>query len=528
MRRWSKGLIFPFLALILGWVLSAIILISGCQSKSPAREEQVQGRSGEYGDMLPAPETEEQILRRRLAAAGEHFQNGRYERSLEIIRELEIANAPNAEIPYLRARIAMAQKDSTLALFHLKKILDIGVQQLGLDQKRDVYRLLASLSYDSRDFEQAYRYFLEMVNLSDQEVSTATWIRLAEIAFYTRGDEAAAKIYLLNCLSADLSDIGEANRRLLDRLSRALRWSTLEAEQFGCNDANVSALQIDGDDLWIGTWNGGISRYSVGSGESTLYKVGSESLTPRTVRAIEVTPARVWIGTYQGLFQYKKSTSRWQEMQFFGDKVEALEAVGETVFVGTLGRGLWRSTARGWEKITQAGLPGEFINCLVASDDYLLIGTLNLGLVVLDLHTGRLRSFDSINPDLTARNVITLLVDDEDNLWIGTYGEGLYRWDRRENAVEHFSKASGQLADDWVLCAVQARTGLYFGTFGGGVTHLSAQGRSWQQIGLRQGLAALDISAVTYSPPRLYFGTLGSGISVLDESLVLGGTRGIE
>lgn len=518
----------PFSHLILGWGLSAVILISGCQSKSPTRQEQVQGRNAEHGEVLPAPETEEQTLRRQLAAAQEHFQNGRYERSLKILRELEIAETASVEIPYLQARIAMAQKDSTLALFHLKKILDIGVQQLEVDQKREVYRLLASLSYDARDFQQAYRYYLEMANLSDQEVSAETWIRLAEIAFYTRGDGAAAKTYLLNCLSTDLSDIGEANHRLLDRLSRRLRWSTLEAQQFGLNDANVSALQIDGDDLWIGTWNGGISRYSVGSGGYTLFNIGSESLTARTVRTIEVTPARVWIGTYQGLFQYTKSTSRWQEMQFFGDKVEALEAVGETVFVGTLGRGLWRSTARGWEKITQGGLPGEFINCLVASDDYLLIGTLNLGLVVLDLHTGRLRGFDSINPDLTARNVITLLVEDEDNLWIGTYGEGLYKWDRRGNAVEHFSKASGQLADDWVLCAAQSRTGLYFGTFGGGITHLSAQERSWRQIGLRQGLAALDISAVTYSPPRLYFGTLGSGISVLDESLVSGGTRGIE
>jgi ligand-binding sensor domain-containing protein len=528
MRRWSKRPVFLLCSLILGWVLSAVILISGCQSKSSARQEQVQGSSEEYGEVLPAPETEEQILRRKLAAAHEHFQNGRYETSLEILRELEIAESANAEIPYLQARIALAQKDSTLALFHLKRIVDSGVQQLEVDQKREVYRLLATLSYDSRDFEQAYRYYLEMVNLSDREVSAETWIRLAEIAFYTRGDEAAAKIYLLNRLSANPSDIEEADRRLFDRLARRLRWSTLEAEQFGLNDANVSALQIDGDDLWSGTWNGGVSRYSVGSGESTLFKIGSESLTARTVRTIEVTPARVWIGTYQGLFQYTKSTSRWQEMQFFGDKVEALEAVGETVFVGTLGRGLWRSTVRGWEKITQGGLPGEFVNCLVASNDYLLIGSLNLGLVVLDLHTGRLRSFDSINPDLTARNVITLLVEDEDNLWIGTYGQGLYRWNRRENAVEHYSKASGQLADDWVLCAVQARTGLYFGTFGGGITLLSAQGRSWQRIGLRQGLAALDISAVTYAPPRLYFGTLGSGIAVLDESLVLGGTRGIE
>ena len=521
MRRWSRRL-------ILGGVLSAVILISGCQSKTPARQEQVHGRSEEYGDAPPAADTEELILRRRLAAAQEHFQNGRYEKSLEILRNLEIEETANAEIVYLQARIAMAQKDSSLALFHLKKIMDSGVQQLDTDKKREVYRLLANLSYDSRDFEQAYRYYLEVANLSDQEISAETWIRLAEIAFYIRGDAAAAKIYLKNCSSEDLRDIGEANRRLLDRLSRRLRWSTLETERFGLEDANISALQIDGDDLWIGTWNGGISRYSIGSGETTVFKMGGQSLTARTVRTIEVTPARVWIGSYQGLFLYTKSTSRWQEMQFFGDKVEALEAVGETIFIGTLGRGLWRSTARGWERITQGGLPGEFINCLVARDEYLLIGTLDLGLVLLDLHTGRLRSFDSINPELTARNVITLLVEDEDNLWIGTYGEGLYRWDRRENTVEHFSKASGQLADDWILCGVQARTGLYFGTFGGGVTHLSAQERAWRQIGLRQGLAALDISAAIYSPPRLYFGTLGSGISVLDESLVFGGTRGIE
>jgi len=521
MRRWSK-------ALIAGWVLAAVLLIYGCQSEAERRQGPLQGAGQERGGFFPAPQAEEQTFRRRLSAAREHFQSGRYERSLDILRELEIANPPNAGIAYLQARIAMAQNDPSLALFNLKKVLDSGVQQLEVDQRREVYRMLASLSYDSRDFEQAYRYFLEMVNLSGQEVSTETWLRLAEIAFYTRGDEAAAKIHLLNCLSADLSDIGEEDDRLIDRLSRRLRWSTLEAKQFGLSDTNVSALQIDGDDLWIGTWNGGISRYSVGSGESTLFQTGSESLTARTVRAIEVTPARVWIGTYQGLFQYTKSTSRWREMQFFGDKVEALEAVGEAVFVGTLGQGLWRSTAKGWKKITQGGLPGEFINCLVASDDYLLIGTLNLGLVVMNLRTGRLRSFDSINPDLGARNVITLLVEDEENLWIGTYGEGLYRWNRRGNTVEHFSKASGELADDWVLCAVQTRTGLYFGTFGGGVTHLSKEERSWRRIGLRQGLTALDISAATYYPPRLYFGTLGSGISVLDESLVFDGTRGIE
>ena len=114
----------------------------------------------------------------------------------------------------------------------------------------------------------------------------------------------------------------------------------------------------------------------------------------------------------------------------------------------------------------------------------------------------------------------------------GTYGEGLYRWNRRENRIDHFSKASGAITDDWVLCAIRTESGLYFGTFGGGVSRFVAgnegEGDRWKRIGLRQGLSALDISSATYDPPRVYFGTLGSGVSILDESLVPIGSPGIE
>jgi ligand-binding sensor domain-containing protein len=168
------------------------------------------------------------------------------------------------------------------------------------------------------------------------------------------------------------------------------------------------------------------------------------------------------------------------------------------------------------------------VNSLAATDDHLLIGTLNLGLVVMSLKTGRIFSFDSINPNLEARNVITLLAEDDDTLWIGTYGEGLYRWKRSVNTIEHFSKTSGEIADDWILCALRADSGLYFGTFGGGVSRFLPEQDLWERIGLRRGLSALDISSATYAAPYLFFGTLGSGISILDESLVLDGSGGIE
>jgi tetratricopeptide (TPR) repeat protein len=478
------------------------------------------------GQAPPPVEKEQQLLQRRLESAREHFRHGEYEISRRLLRE--IAEPDHPEALFLLARIALAEDDLLLASFYLRRVLEGDLYRLPAEQRPEAARLLGDLSYDSGDLEEAYQAYLQAVNLSAGRVPPEIWSRLAEIAFYRRNDAEAARAFLLERYDGrapgPAEEAGEG--ALMQRLSRRLRFGNLGPQQFGLQDANISALGVDGDDLWIGTWNGGICRYSVGRGSSTVFESGGQSLIPRTVRSIEITPTRIWIGTYQGLYQYTKSNSRWQRIGFFEDeRIEALVFVDDTLYVGTLGSGLWRSAAGGWERIRWSGLPGDFVNCLLAAGEHLLIGTLNLGVAVLELKTGRVTSFDSINPNLTARNVITLLLEDENTLWIGTYGEGLYRWNRAQNRIEHFSRASGQLADDWILCAVRAESGLYFGTFGGGLSRLPAGRTAWEHIGLGQGMSALDISTAAYSPPRLYFGTLGSGITILDETLIAEGAR---
>ena len=504
-------------------ILCIVAFSTGCRSVTPAAVDP--RRQPEQPVETPStPQSADQILRRQIDSARELFVEGRYELSREILRGLE--DPFNAEIMLLQARIALAQEDPALASFYLKKLLSGEESSLDAGQKHEAYGLLADLSYDSGDFQAAYRYYLETVNLRAGEANRQTWFRLAEIALLQRGDAEAARIFLTayRRMRAGGADADRGAERLYKRLV----WSSLSAEELGLSDANISALAVDGDDLWVGTWNGGICRYSIGQGLSTVFQEGRDSLIPRTVRAIEVTPDKVWIGTYQGLYRYSKATSHWQRVEFFDEKVEALCAVRDTLYVGTLGKGLWRSDGQAWIRVNHGDLPGKFINCLMLVDPHLLIGTLDLGLVILEPAGGTAFSFDSVNPALAARNIISLLAEDENTLWIGTYGEGLYRWNRDVNRIEHFTKASGLLADDWVLCAVAAESGLYFGTFGGGVSQLSGEQRLWRRIGLRQGLAALDISTAAYFPPRLFFGTLGSGISVLDESLVLSGDTGIQ
>ncbi len=504
---------------------------SGCRSEARelAAAGEIEDSAGRKG--LEETSSQEQLLSERLAEARRYFQNRRYEASLAVLQELERQSERplHPEVLYWQARIAQERQDPALALFYLKKIIDpgSGLQEPAAGLLFEVYERLGALSYEAADFEQAYRYYLDSVNLarSDSAVPAQTWLRLAEIAYYIRSDREAAKSYLLQKRRAAAGAEADSDSSLTVRLLRGLRWSNLTAPMLGLEDNNISALGTDGDDLWVGTWDGSVCRYSLGSADSTVLKRGGESLTARTVRSIEIGEDKVWIGTYQGLYQYSKHSSQWQEVKFFGGdnpwKVEALEAVGGTLYVGTLGRGLWRSQGSGWVKFVQGVLPGELINCLLASGDYLLIGTMNLGLVILDLRTGRLQSFDGVNPDLDARNVIMLLAEGEDILWIGTYGQGLYRWDRRSNSLVRYSKATGELGDDWVLCGIRTEAGLYFGTFGGGVSHKKAGSGSWERIGLREGLSALDISAAACRAPRVFFATLGSGVSILDESVVL-------
>jgi len=84
--------------------------------------------------------------------------------------------------------------------------------------------------------------------------------------------------------------------------------------------------------------------------------------------------------------------------------------------------------------------------------------------------------------------------------------------------VDRFTRETGTLVgDDWILSSCETDRALYFGTFGGGVSVLSKADGSWRRIGIREGLGSLDVAAIAWKAPRVFFGTLGRGVSVYDE-----------
>jgi len=455
------------------------------------------------------------------------YRNGDAGGAMDLLRELRTGFPESALIPRsyaLGVRVASSMGDSYLARWFMDRLLATGREP---EEARDCALFLADEAYGRGDRGLAGRYYrvaLEFWPMADTgAVRSRFLLRLAEIALYQEKDVRAARLYHGMLLPNLLSDEESV---LYNLLWTRLRWDAIRPEDLGMQDGNISALRLDGDDLWVGAWNGGVARLSLSTGDRQTAISGKQGLAADTVRSIEVSGNRVWVGTFEGLSYYSKTTSQWYEVPFFGGadpmKVTSVREIGGDLYVGTLGSGLYRMRAsrEEWEKVAQGSLPGDSVNCLAPfhGGREILIGTMKLGVLILDPSTGAIRGLSEANPEFEPRNITCLLAGEAGDLWIGTYGEGLWHQDAEGGTFRRYGKATGELGDDWILCAAETANASYFGTFGAGVCVRDRRDGSWKTFGVRDGIASLDVAAAAAGTSRIFFGTLGQGISVLWES----------
>jgi hypothetical protein len=382
--------------------------------------------------------------------------------------------------------------------------------------------LIAEREYARRSYGAALEFYTQAVESAegaqgaeggsgavDRRGFDRALLRAAEITLYHEKDPRGARSFFRRIQPRNLESV---DRPLYTTMRVRLVWDSISAAELGLVDSNVSTLRVDGDDLWVGTWNGGVARWSVSSGQSAAFP------SPAFARSIEVTDRRVWIAAADGLAWYGKATARWG----FSDVWRGLavaEAAGE-LYAGTLGDGLQRLAGEEWERVSDGELPGRFVTCIAGGPDgaSVLVGTMTLGLIVIDVASGAMRGLDQIVPAFTARNVTSVLTDAEGRVWIGTYGEGLFLWTPGKGSVRRFSRETGEIGDDWVLAMCETPRALYFGTFGAGVSAFEKSRGAWRRFGIADGLASLDVTAIAARAPYVFFGTLGAGVSVYDEA----------
>ncbi len=196
---------------------------------------------------------------------------------------------------------------------------------------------------------------------------------------------------------------------------------------------NVHALSMDGKELWIGTYTGGVDVLDTRTGTFRNYNSTGlpGSLDSSSSYAIyKDSKGRVWVGTMSGLNLYNRERDDFTRVKTLDAlTIDIDEDADGNLWLSTQGKGLFRyNPDRGeWTEYnyenTAGGLPSDEVNCLyVAADGTLWAGTMN-GLC-RRLPGGE--RFEHIALTLPSTD-IRYIVEDQHVLWMTT-AQGLVRY----------------------------------------------------------------------------------------------------
>ncbi|MFW6328118.1 MAG: ligand-binding sensor domain-containing protein, partial [Bacteroidota bacterium] len=263
----------------------------------------------------------------------------------------------------------------------------------------------------------------------------------------------------------------------------------LQIEQFGKNNQIIEAERIISitqslnGNILVGTWSNGLYILDFNN-DTLLNPVNNER-----IYKILVDDNTAWLGTKQGLIKYNLDTNEFDQI-FFGDGIEVTDIAFDQ------------------------------------NDEELWLVGWKCGLKKFNKKT-----FKWINYELTRNNefgqifkndTYSLLHDSNHNLWIGTWGEGIYRFDKEKHVFtkiridpNYQSVISGNY--DIILDIYEdSNKNIWIGLSGGGAVILNRE-KTMKGISIDNnkdcGLKNFNISCIYETDDRyLWVGTNGGGL----------------
>jgi signal transduction histidine kinase/ligand-binding sensor domain-containing protein/DNA-binding response OmpR family regulator len=262
---------------------------------------------------------------------------------------------------------------------------------------------------------------------------------------------------------------------------------------------DVNCIAEDGGGIvWIGTDSGALIRWNRKTAETATYNDMADSNKP-IVGLCTTDDGSVWIGTYRGglkRFSNGKFTDYGRKNGLTSDNIWAIcKAENGCLWLGTLGGGLQHFNPTTGEIITydtgNSGLIDNYINTLhLSKSGKLYIGTTQ-GVSVMDVAThkivSKLGNHDG-SKSFSTPNIDQLCEDSRGLLWIAT-PEGLYIFDNQANSIKSVSLSSG-FKSQYVLGLVEDKQGDMWASVGSTIINIKVK---------RNGNGALTFTPHTYT-----------------------------
>lgn len=295
----------------------------------------------------------------------------------------------------------------------------------------------------------------------------------------------------------------------------AQKWLNLQKKD-GLADDYIKKVCVYKNELWIGTPSG-ITVYNLKTGKMQKYNK-SNSLPHDFVNDIYIDEANVWVATANGLARYDKKQKKWSSYSkkdgLSDNFITAIYADNENYWFGTQYWGVSvyaKNTSTIGVYTAIDGLADNKINCINGIGNEIWFGTKG-GISQLKYYEFLWKIFTSANTEFgLARDSVISLTVDGDDVWCGTEGEGICKFNTYSERWQQFNTGN-QLLDDFILSMAKDGENIWVGTFGG-IARYNKYRNTWENFGERKELPEPSITSIAVDGDYIWMATAGSGVT---------------
>ncbi len=276
---------------------------------------------------------------------------------------------------------------------------------------------------------------------------------------------------------------------------RMNRYRHQPGDQHSLSNNEIMSLELDGNQLWIGTRGGGLNRLDIAQDKVYRYPYLKERSHIKDI--LKDSKNTIWYGDGFALSRYNRQEDSFTTYETYnsrstGQATLAVNALYEDV-QGTL-----------WVACFQGGVVRTVVN----------------------------NPFIHFSQNASARNgltkssVSTVLKDSKGNLWVGYYTMGIDVWDAQTNTKTHYTYKAGDphsLGEGTVFKIFESSDGtIWVGTYRGGLQYFDTTRKRFvsyrHEPGNPKSINGNDIRDIAEDKQQnLWIAVHGGGIDKLDR-----------
>ena len=314
------------------------------------------------------------------------------------------------------------------------------------------------------------------------------------------------------------------------------------------SNLNILDIHLDKKErLWLATYGRGL--YLLDFEKNTISHFNADKNNPRAIHYNDIlciyedNSGTLWFGTDGGGISYfdeylEKFNSFTNNQTPEGINIDVVRSITTdnkgAVWIGTSGKGLtqYEPENNSWQTFTTSttsknGITSNRImSLLVDEDDNLWIGTQEDGLILRNAN-GDFRQFNSNSKiPLTANTVWDIFKDSKNNIWLGTRENGLIQFDKNRGEIKKFiadPQDKNSLPSNNIRVITEDTSGnLWIGTEANGVAQFNPTSNTFKrfyQNSLSNSSISNSIKTLYHAPNEvLWIGTNGGGLNALDTA----------